>query len=237
MKPDPEYLEALRRSGRCRGYYRTRPDRWPTPPRDARCSPLGADGSAYAGGPAMPGWEPIAEDDLPGIERDAFASLIHCGHLSPGQLVPWRGERSAFLLDLVREVPESDIACRVAIAVLESVELAKRRDAAGAFAALAATVAELSLSNAVRIVDAQARGAKAGGEANRLARRGRPATVAPEMREALRLEAAEIRSAHPRWGARAVARELARRCARSSEPERARVAALSEQRLAELLRV
>jgi hypothetical protein len=184
----------------------------------------------------MPGWEPLAESDLPRIERDAFAALLRGEYLAAGDLVPWRGERDEFLRGLLRTMSESDIACRIAVAVLEAVEFAHRRDSLDAFLALATTVADLSLAATARIADAQARGAKAGGEANRRARHGRRATVLPEIRDALLLEAAEIRAAHPKWGARAVAREIARRCARSSDPDRARVASLSEQRLAELLR-
>lgn len=239
MKPDPEYLDALRRGGRSRGYFRTRPDRWPVPPREHRASPLEPDGSVYPGPPAMPGWEPVAEDQLRDLERQAFAVLLRLGHLEPGDLVPWRGERAALIGSLLRHLPDpsEDAGGLAAVSSLVAVERAAERDPEAFAAALASTIAGAALIDAGRAAAQQLAAAKRGGAANRSARHGRPPTVAPAMLAKLRLEASEIRSAHPKWGERAVARELAKRCARSSESERARVAALSEQRLAELLRV
>lgn len=234
MKPEPEYLEALRASGQDpeRLFFRGRPDRWPRP-RDPS-SPF-VPGAAPYSGPAMPGADPFAEWALPELERDAFAVLFRGGYLAAGDRVPWRGCRAAWLEALA--VQEGDSAAEAARTILEAAELAALRDGEGAFAALAALSCVMALADAARIYSAAKRAGERGAAARKLDRKGRRPTVPRSLVAELRAEAAELRRQHPRkFGAkRSAAEEIARRCARSDDPERQSAAGLSVDRLARLL--
>lgn len=196
----PEHVAALDRAGQRgpRGL-----------PQEHRWSPVAADGTVYPGPWERrlwenPHWVPCAEEELPGIERQALGVLIRLGFLQPGDPVPWRGDRERFVADLLRAIPDpsggADGGALAALAALVAVERADRGDAEAVAGCLASMVADADLVNAGRAA-AQQRAAAQRGRAELRARpelaTGRPNAIDAELRGRIQRRAAELAGKDP----------------------------------------
>lgn len=170
------------------------------------------------------------------LEADAVACLARAGALSSAAEIPPRGERRDWIESLeLRGDPDGSLS--VATHLLHAVDLAHAGDEGAAFASLADAEALAPLAESARQYLRSRGGAHRAGQARKRDRKGRPRMVRAELLATLQAEAADLRRITPRkFGPkRAVAAEIARRCARSEDPERQRAGALSVDRLARLL--